>query len=267
MNKAIDNLQKVRFSSGPGASWAGPAHGSLASGSRREVEPSKAIDICGKIVELGELKSRKRKSDGADLKVADLTLADDSGVNFDVTVWQEETYNKLKDIPRGHGISILRCTATKDVQANAFKVSLWPKIIVIEGGTRAEQLTSLSIEQVSANRKATAQFVGTAMDMDVTGKEAVPITTTALNSIPEDATDFPAEIVWQINRATITAPVLEQDITSRNGDKLWIRAEVHDWTGSATVYITDKAAPTLHGCESTEEVLQKAKKKLCRSKW
>ena len=59
----------------------------------------------------------------------------------------------------------------------------------------------------------------------------------------------------------MTAPVLEQDITSRNGDKLWIRAEVHDWTGSATVYITDKAAPTLYGCETTEEVLQKAKEK------
>ena len=191
--------------------------------------------------------------------MADLTLADDSGVNFKVAVWTQEAYDKFKDIPIGVGISILNCSANKDKTSNEFKVNLWPKIVVLEGGSRAEQLTNLSGEAVSANRIATAQFTGSSSAMDVTGKEAVPVSTTALLAIPDDVLGFPLEIVFQLNRATVTAPTLEQDITTKSGERLWVPVKIHDWTGCATLYLTDQAAPALYGCESAQEVLTKAR--------
>ena len=162
MQQTIDQLRQVRFTS------------ASSYGSKKEIEPTKSLDICGKFIELGQVNTRKNK-DGLDLQVADLTLADDSGVNFKVAVWTQEAYDKFKDIDIGVEISILNCSAHKDKTSNEFKVNLWPKIIVLEGGSRAEQLTNLSGEAVSANRIATAQFTGSSSAMDVTGKEAVPV--------------------------------------------------------------------------------------------
>ena len=104
------------------------------------MEPTKSMDVCGKFVELGELVKRK-KQDGSELSVADLTLGDDSGVNFKLAVWMQETYDKFKNIQVGAGISILNCSATKDKSTNEFKINLWPKVIVLEGGSRAQELT------------------------------------------------------------------------------------------------------------------------------
>lgn len=122
-----------------------------------------------------------------------------------------------------------------------------------------EGVTDLSSEAIAANRIATAQFSGSSTAMDVTGKEAVPVSATALSAIPEDATGFPSETVWQLNRATITAPTLEQEITTRGGDRLWVPANIHDWTGCTTVYLNERAAPALYGCETAQEVLTKSR--------
>ena len=67
MQETITQLRQVRFSSGSGYD------------SRKAMEPTKAMDICGKFMELGQVNTRKNK-DGSDLQVADLTLADDSGL-------------------------------------------------------------------------------------------------------------------------------------------------------------------------------------------
>lgn len=247
MQQTIDQLRQVRFSSASGY------------GSKLPNEPTKSMDICGKFVELGELVTRKKQSDGSDLQVADLTLADDSGVNFKIAVWTQEAYDKFTGIGKGVGISLLNCSATKDKTSNEFKINVWPKVVVLEGGSRAEQLTQLSTEAVSANRVATAKFTGSSTAMDVTGKEAVPVSATALLSIPDNASGFPSETVWQLNRATIEAPTLLEDITTKNGDRLWVQVNIHDWTGCTTVYVTDRAAPALYGCDSAEEVLTKAR--------
>lgn len=72
LGATIKAVKKVRFQ---------PAFGSGK-------EPSKALDVCGKLSELGELKLRARK-DGSPLYVADVALVDDSGVSFGVTVWEK----------------------------------------------------------------------------------------------------------------------------------------------------------------------------------
>ena len=245
MQQTIDQLGQVRFLS--------------ASGYGSKNELTKAMDICGKFIELGQLNTVKKQSDGSDLQVADLVLADDSGVNFKVAVWTQEAYDKFKDLSVGVGIAILNCSATKDKSSNDFKVNAWPKVIVLEGGTRAQELTNLSGDAISTNRIATAQFTGSSAAMDVTDKPAVPVSATALLAIPDNASGYPAETVWQLNRATIQAPTLEQDITTKDGKRLWVPVKLHDWTGCTTVNVTDKAAPALYGCADTEEVLTKAK--------
>lgn len=130
MQQTITQLKQVRFSSS-----------ASGYGSRKDMEPTKAMDVCGKFVELGELVTRKKQSDGSDLQVADLTLGDDSGVNFKLAVWSQETFDKFKNIRVGAGVSILNCSATKDKGSNEFKINLWPKVIVLEGGERAQELT------------------------------------------------------------------------------------------------------------------------------
>ena len=64
--------------------------------------------------------------------------------------------------------------------------------------------------------------------------------------------------VFQVNRAIFTAPVTEDQVVTKKGDRLYVQVALHDWTGSAIVHVQDQAAPSLYGCESTEEVLQKA---------
>ena len=255
MQQTIDQLRQVRLSTPSGY------------GGNKDLEQTKAMDICGTFIQLGDLTTVKKQSDGSELKVADLTLADDSGVNFKVAVWTQEAYDKFKDLQIGAGISILGCSATKDKNSHEWKMNCWPRIIVLEGGRRAQQLTELSGDAISANRIATAQFIPNSMSMDVTGKEAVPVSATALLAIPEDASSFPVETVWQLNRATVRAPTLESDITTKSGDRLWVLVNIHDWTGCTTVYVTDQAAPALYGCDSTDEVLTKARAKELQVLW
>ena len=59
MQRTIDQLRQVRFSSASGY------------GSKKEIEPTKAIDICGKVIELDHLATRKNK-DGSHLQVANV---------------------------------------------------------------------------------------------------------------------------------------------------------------------------------------------------
>ena len=94
MQQTINQLRQVRLSTPSGY------------GGNKDLEQTKAMDICGKFIQLGDLTTVKKQSDGSELKVADLTLADDSGVNFKVAVWTQEAYDKFKDLPIGAGISI-----------------------------------------------------------------------------------------------------------------------------------------------------------------
>jgi hypothetical protein len=92
----------------------------------------------------------------------------------------------------------------------------------------------------------------------VEGVEAVPTCAAALSVIPEQL-DLPQDKVWQLNRCIVEAPIIEDQILTQAGDKLYVRVTLHDWTGSAVVHVLDKAAPQLYGCRTKEEVLDKAR--------
>ena len=68
--------------------------------------PSKALDVCGQLSEICELKRRARKV-GSPLYVAVMTLVDDSCVSFCVSVLEKDTYNRVKDVAVGAGICLI----------------------------------------------------------------------------------------------------------------------------------------------------------------
>ena len=165
LNATIKTLKKIRFQ---------PAFGS-------EKEPSQALDICGKLSELGELKLFRRK-DGSPIQVADLTLVDDSSGSFSVTVWGKDTYNRLKNVATGEGISLISCTAVRDQTTREFKVNIWPTVHVILGGDRAGALTQLPATVVQNFTPATAGVIPAAsVPIDVNGVNAMPTCTAALS--------------------------------------------------------------------------------------
>ena len=221
-------------------------------------EPSKSLDVCGKLVSLSELKSRKKK-DGSEIFVADLTLADDSNVAFSLAVWEEAAYVKLSGITVGTGITLISCKAQKDVNTGDYKINVWPTVHVILGGARADAMTNMTDSEAANCANVTAAFVSSPANIDIAGMGAVPTSATALASIPEDASDFPEQTVFQLNRVVVTAPITEDQITTKKGDRLWVQATVHDWTGAATIHVQDKAVPQLYGCCSSEEVFERAK--------
>lgn len=227
----------------------------LAFGSGKT--PSKALDICGKRIVLEDLKAVQKK-DGSEIEVADLTLADDSGVSFKVAVWESEAYDKIKAIPDGEGVSLIGCSATKDASSGDYKINVWKNVHVIMGGSRAEIMTQMSGLTASNCATVTATYSGTAPAIDMDGVQAVPSSAAALSSIPDMATDFPEEIPFQLNRVAIMAPVTKDEIVTKKGDRLWVPITVSDWTGSAVVHVSHETAPSLYGCATAEEVFQKA---------
>ena len=228
----------------------GPAH---------LLEISSEDSVCGKVVSVGDGKDAKTK-DGKDIKVADMTLADDSGAKFDVAVWEDPAIDKMAVIPQGAGVSLIGCTATRDAGDGGFKINVWKTVHVITGGDRADALTQMSQSEVQGCTSLTASSAGSAPTIDMTGKEAVAVSATALASVPEDGQDFPPDLFFQLNRQSVTAPVSQELIVTKSGDRLWVPAVVSDWTGSASVHFGNSSAPTLYDCATSDEVHEKAAK-------
>ena len=214
--------------------------------------------VCGKVISLDEGKDAKTK-DGKAIRVADMTLVDDSGASFSVAVWEDAGIDKMSTVRKGEGISLIGCTATKDSTSGEFRINVWKNVHVISGGSRAEQLTRMSSEQVDQCQTLTASSSGAPPSLDLSGKEVVPVTATALASFPSDGDQFPTETYFQLNRASVSAPLSAEQMTTKSGERLWVSTTVSDWTGSASVHFANSCAPILYDCKSTEEVLEKAR--------
>lgn len=107
-----------------------------------------------------------------------------------------------------------------------------------------EVLTQLPASVAESCISATAGFIQTtSVPIIVDGVGAVPTCAAALLAIPKDS-----------NRAPFTAPVTEDQIVTKKGDRFWVQAALHDWTGSVLVQVQDPTAPSLYACSSTEEV-------------
>ena len=130
---------------------------------------------------------------------------------------------------------------------------MWPSAHVVKGGERADALTQLFKQDVQGCQTVTAAFSATVTPIDIKGQQAVPSSCTALANIPEQHDDaFPGEVVFQLNRVTLSAPTDKDVLTTKNGDRLWVQIQVSDWTGSASLNVSHEAVPVLYGCKTPE---------------
>lgn len=165
LNATIKTLQKIRVQ---------PAF-------VNRKEPSQTLDICGKLSELGELKLFRGK-DGSPIQVADLILVDDSSGSFSITVWQKDTYNRLKHVATGEGISLISCAAVRDQTTREFKVNIWFAVHVILGGHRARAPTQVPVTVGQSFTPATAgSNPAASVPINVKRVNAMPTCTTALS--------------------------------------------------------------------------------------
>ena len=65
------------------------------------------------------------------------------------------------------------------------------------------------------------------------------------------------ESVWQINWVHVNEPASQHDIYNKKGDRLWFPVTFRDATMQRTLWIQEKAALQLAGCETAAEFSEK----------
>lgn len=215
-------------------------------------QASTTLDVCGKFMELSEQKETTDKKQNK-LMVAELVLVDDSHHSFRVSIWGD-AYNLLKDVvSRGEGISLVGLSAMKDSRDDGFKVNAWHSSLhVILGGDRADSLTQMPASSTNEFVPATSTFTPQIELVEVQG-EALHSCAAALAEVPNDM-PFLNDKRFQLNRCLIEAPISRGAITTEKGD-LYIRATLHDWSGSVEVEVVEDACVQLFGCKTKSQVL------------
>ena len=214
-------------------------------------QASTTLDVCGKFMELSEQKETTDKKQNK-LMVAELVLVDDSHHSFRVSIWGD-AYDLLKDVSRGEGISLVGLSAMKDSRDDGFKVNAWHSSLhVILGGDRADSLTQMPASSTNEFLPATSTFTPQIELVEVQG-EALHSCAAALAEVPNDM-PFLNDKRFQLNRCLIEAPISRGAITTEKGD-LYIRATLHDWSGSVEVEVVEDASVQLFGCKTKSQVL------------
>ena len=95
----------------------------------------------------------------------------------------------------------------------------------------------------------TAQWQPSAKRMDVSG-EALHACAAVLAQVSPASCDPEKDVVFQINRAIVDIRVDESSIFTKDGTRLYARAVLRDWSGSAEASFTEQAIPALFGLEN-----------------
>ena len=214
-------------------------------------QASTTLDVCGKFMELSEQKETTDKKQNK-LMVAELVLVDDSHHSFRVSIWGD-AYDLLKDVSSGEGISLVGLSAMKEPRDDGFKVNAWSNSLhVILGGDRADSLTQMAASSTNEFVPPTSTFTPQIEAVEVQG-EALHSCAAALAEVPNDMS-FLNDKKFQLNRCLIEAPISRGAITTEKGD-LYIRATLHDWSGSVEVEVVEDACVQLFGCTTKSQVL------------
>ena len=210
--------------------------------------PTKTFDFIGKFSSLSMQKSVEKG--GKSHKVADAEFTDQSGAKIHVSVW-DGAYKLLQPLaPKGVGVVIIGCNATKE--NNEVKLNIWPAAHVTTDGEQAQSLTGLDTTGL-VSETLTATFTPGEDLVDLVGGEAHPTCAMAL----ADAIGHVEPKVFQINRAMLDAPVQQEMIYSKDG-RLFIKScRLRDRTGGANVDVVRDAVPGLYGCTDEADLKQK----------
>jgi hypothetical protein len=206
------------------------------------------LNICGKISHMGEPKSVTAA--GKKRNVVALELVDETQNKVEIKVW-DEACKFRKDIPVGEGVTLIRCTATREGNIDATKINMWDSVRVLPGGVRAQFPTSLSLDRNDC-QALTAKFTPASQSLPSMDTPGLPLCAAALTDVPALSDDK----IIQINRCVIDAPTQEANMFARNGEGLHAKCRIRDWSGGAEVEIVNTAMPELYGRTDAQGVKQ-----------
>ena len=128
----------------------------------RQKQPTKNVDLCGKVVKVGDGKEigKNRKT----LDVCELILADQTGSKITISVWNEAR-PFVQALEVGSGVSLVGVSAMK-TNGGQFKLNMWDSAFVCKSGPQVQSLTDLSMDVESLDT-LTAAFVPVPQQPDV----------------------------------------------------------------------------------------------------
>jgi hypothetical protein len=185
----------------------------------------------------------------------DSVLPDGSKAQVAVSVW-DSAIDNLHGSKDNSGVCLLGCTATKSDEGG-LKLNVWDSAFWVWGGERAQSLTGMDVDtDESKYTTLTPTFTPTARPIDVTGTAQMTCAaglSAVVNTILGDDVDK----VFQINRCYLDAPVFPPEaLHTQDGQRLFVRAMVRDWTGAVEVEIVADAVPYVYGLGAKQEVEQ-----------
>jgi hypothetical protein len=99
------------------------------------VTASKKVDLCGKVLDMGSVKSITKPD--KTMRVQELTLADRSGARIQVSVW-DHAIKRLQNIHTGNELTFLSVTAKRDTNNDGkIKLNASEHVNVLLGRTKA----------------------------------------------------------------------------------------------------------------------------------
>ena len=214
------------------------------------------VDVSCKIKTIGE--SKPVVKNGKTRKVLNMEVVDDSTMPgggqalVQLAVWDDA----IAGVPEVNaGCCIVGCTATKNGEGGT-KLNVWDSAWWITTGGRAEALTAMEINKdEAAFITLTSVFSGTGEPVDVSGT-ATPTCVVRLALVEQDtAWVSDKDLVFQMNRCLLeVSATSREEVYTRDGQRLFTRATVRDWTGMCEVDVLEEAVPALFGCEDKSEV-------------
>lgn len=225
-------------------SWTG----SHAAASGTAVKSTQLMNVCGKILSFEPEKSII--GGGQQRKVAALFLVDDTNATVEIHVW-DAAITAVRDIPVGHGVTIIGCTATRGGGEAPTKLNMWDSAYVLRGGPKAQSLTSLELDG-SGGERLTATFTPGASQGPLLPPDAEGFPTCAASLAC--APVLPHTKVFQMNRCLIDAPTHPESMFTQDGKRLFATCRLRDWSGGVDVDVVEEAMPQLYGKTTPDEV-------------
>jgi len=183
--------------------------------------------------------------------VDDSTLQDGTKAQVEIAVWDKA----IAAVPHGvnAGVCIVGCTAAKD--GEGMKLNVWDSAFWITTGARASALTDMALAQDDTSfTTLTTVFSGAGERVDVSGT-ATPTCVVKLAGVERDAVISDKDLVFQMNRCLLEASAAsKEEMFTRDGSRLFVRATVRDWTGACEVDVLEEGVPALFGLSDKSEV-------------
>ena len=122
------------------------------------VTASKKVDLCGKVLDMGSVKSITKPD--KTMRVQELTLADRSGARIQVSVW-DHAIKLLQNIHTGNELTFLSVTAKRDTNNDGkIKLNASEHVNVLLGRTKAQSVTDVVVDKKTSTTPTSTFVLG-----------------------------------------------------------------------------------------------------------